>query len=999
MHRRPPATACFAFPLAVALALIPALPVQAQGEPGRPGFRPIANAFARDAVTYDELVERAKDQPYVRHELIVALSLDTPKRHAADRLRSFDWRGLLGSHGVRLIAPLTAVERDGSRSVALAHLSLPEGLDVFTAMRSLQGNADVLWASPNFYQDGDPRDFVPNDPDYASQYHHPLMKNDLAWNVTLGSATVTIAVTDDGAPLTHTDLAPNLWVNPGEIPGNAVDDDGNGYVDDVNGWDFVSNNNDPNPNLASDTHGTLVTGVAAARTHNAIGVAGVSGRSRFMPLQFAASNQPWTSTNINAAFHYAVDMGAKIINTSYTLDGWVGNAVVTAALQYVHDAGVLHFSSGGNDNVANPVRQAFTQTLFVTNTTATDVKHSTSNYGSGMDIAAPGVSIRSTEGANGYGQSSGTSMASPNAAGAAALNWSMNPTWNSYQVACKLLASADNIDAQNPAYAGLLGSGRVNSWAALIDSLIAPRVKHLTSVPAESGNVASPDLLSFSVAFTQVMDRTTSSNIANYELLGAGPNGTFGDGDDVVQPLTMLVPYMLGENQLRFTIDNAPLACGAYRLTVRSGGVRNPFSTALDGNGDGAAGDHFVRTFQVTDIVHYVDSDMDGYGFGPGLATCPAPVGYSPVSGDCDDTNASIYPGVAESCNGVDDNCDGVTDFPAVSASTDVPVAIPNGIIAVTSTLSVSGLTGSITSVRVIDLLIHHTVVGQLRATLTAPGGTIITLFDRPGVPATASGCGENHLLATFDDGATLTAADFEATCNASPAIEPPPYAISGTYRPASSFADVLGSSPNGSWTLTVHDAVFSNTGSIRSWNLEVITTDTQTTYYADTDGDGYGDPAGGAVLGCQPGTGAGYVLDNTDCDDGAATTHPGASELCDGADNDCDTAIDEGDVCAVDVGEQDLPERFALKQPPNPFSGKSTIHFALPTKARVKLEVFDIAGRRVAELVNRHVSAGYRSVGFEAVGLAGGVYFCRMTATGDDETSHVQTRKFVLVR
>ena len=1000
MPRARLAATSLAFLLALGSAQLAVPPVQAQAvDPGRPRTppRPIVDAFSRDAVTYDELVEQATVQPYAPGELVVALELDVPKREAANHLRSLDLGRFLAPGGARLIAPLMAVERGASRSVALVHVALPPGLDVFAAMRALRDRPDVLWSSPDFIGTGDAREWVPDDPSYTAQYHHSLMQNHLAWDVTPGSASVRIAITDDGMELTHSDLAPNLWVNPGEVAGNGLDDDGNGYADDVNGWDFSSHNNDPNPNAAGDAHGTHVAGIAGARTNNAVGVAGVAGQCTLMPIQFYGPNG-WTSTMINGAFRYAVDNDAQILVTSYNLDGWVGNAVVAAALQYVHDGGVLHFCSAGNDNAQFPARRVLTQPLFVANTTSTGMKASTSNYGTWVDVSAPGNMILSTVLSNGYGNKSGTSMATPSAAGAAALLWSANPAWNSYQVACALFAGARNLDAQDPSYAGWLGWGRVNSRSALVNPIAAPKVRYIAGLPAEGGEVDASALTGFDVAFSQVMDHASVNDVANWELRGAGPNDAFGDGDDVVQVLSIPTPYRLGTNELRIDIASAPLPCGNYRLTLDSGGLRNPFATALDGNSDGSPGDDHARTFRVTRLA-YVDSDFDGYGAGSLQSVCPVPAGYSLVAGDCDDLRPDAHPGALEFCSGADDDCDGIVDFPPVFASSNVPITISSsGTPTVTSTLTWSGLSGQITEFAVKDLLLRHTNVGDLRVTLTSPGGATFVLFDRPGVPATASGCGENHILATFEDGAALTATQFETTCNPSTPSAPPPYAIAGTYQPVTPLAALLGTNPNGTWTLTVQDLRAVGGGAIEGWGLYVVTTDTYQTWYFDVDRDGYGDPAKGITVNCAPGVG--YVLAGTDCFDEAPGIHPGAPELCDGVDNNCDGVTDGAEVCGVGVDDARLPEAFALDQnQPNPFRGRTTIHLALPTNARVTLEVFDVSGRRVAEVVNRHMDAGRHSVEFDASRLRGGLYFYRMRAAGEDGRAFAQIRRFMLVR
>ncbi|MCC6722991.1 MAG: proprotein convertase P-domain-containing protein [Saprospiraceae bacterium] len=153
------------------------------------------------------------------------------------------------------------------------------------------------------------------------------------------------------------------------------------------------------------------------------------------------------------------------------------------------------------------------------------------------------------------------------------------------------------------------------------------------------------------------------------------------------------------------------------------------------------------------------------------------------------------------------------------------PVTIStSGTPTITSTITVSGVNGNILAVKLKDLKIYHTYIGDVKATLTSPSGAVFSLFDRPGVPASTYGCDQYHLLATFDNAATLTAAQLESTCNASSAPIPPPYAINGTYQPVTSFATLINTSPNGTWTLTVQDLEAGDGGSLQSWGLEIST-------------------------------------------------------------------------------------------------------------------------------------------------------------------------------
>ena len=558
----------------------------------------ISDAFTMHAVTPEDMIERAKYHPYMRGEIVIAVEVEASKAEAISQIQEYDWSQFFGNKKVMPIAYLMTKQQTAFKSVSLVHLSIAKDMDVFEAMQILEGNPDILWSSPNFYFEGDPREIVPNDPSYGSQYHHPLMQNDLAWDFTYGNADIMLGITDDGVEVTHSDLNTNIWVNPGEIAGNGIDDDDNGYIDDVNGWDFASGNNDPNPNSLSDDHGTHVSGICAGRTDNSIGIAGVSGHSTILPLQFYGVGS-WTAAVCNAAFTYAADNGANIVNTSYNINGWVGDPVFTAGFQYMHDNGVLHFNSAGNGSELNPARQAFHQTLLTVNTNASDIKSGSSNWGTGMDISAPGSDIYSTVTNNGYNYKSGTSMAAPNAAGAAALIWSANPGWNSYQVAAQLLATADDIDAVNPSFAGLLGAGRVNTYTAMSTTIGPPILKSTEGMPDEGSTVPPDEVDEFIVAFSQIMDPATVNNIANFELIGAGPDNTFGTGDDVSYTLSTSTTYMLGTNYLTFEVSGPPFIDGLHRIRLVSGGLTNPFGTSLDGDENGTGGDDFIRNFTI----------------------------------------------------------------------------------------------------------------------------------------------------------------------------------------------------------------------------------------------------------------------------------------------------------------------------------------------------------------------------------------------------------------
>ncbi len=557
----------------------------------------VPDAFSFDAVSVEDVTRRAATEPFVPGELIVAKQISSAKSTANQILSAIDWSTATGVDAATSIRTLMTVEQSAQQSVSLVHLDLGAGTDIMAAMRHLDDDPSVLWSSPNFvFAGADPRDLIPNDPQFGAQYHHVRMDNINAWDISLGNPDIVVGITDDGTDLQHEDLSAAIWQNPGEIPGDGIDNDGNGYIDDVNGYNFLNNNNNPDA-LPGDNHGTHVSGIVAATINNSIGTVGTAAGSTVLPLKWYDGGT-WTAAIIAETFTYAADNGVDIVNTSYNMDSWANDAVVHAAFDYMYDAGVLHFNSAGNGSALNPPRQVFVESLLVASTESSDAKSGFSNYGVGVDIAAPGGSILSTTPNNTYSVFSGTSMASPNAAAVAALIWSANPTWSREQVAAQLLATADNIDAQNPSFVGLLGAGRANSFNALSQTIAPPTVKSLTGLPADGG-ILSTSLTGFDVSFSQIMDPASVNTPSNYELRNAGFDGIFNTSDDDLVLLSLADTYKIGSNSVHVDISASSLGFGEYRLSLLSGGLQNPFGTPLDGDGNGGGADNFVSHFTV----------------------------------------------------------------------------------------------------------------------------------------------------------------------------------------------------------------------------------------------------------------------------------------------------------------------------------------------------------------------------------------------------------------
>ncbi|NUM50971.1 MAG: S8 family serine peptidase [Flavobacteriales bacterium] len=310
--------------------------------------------------------------------------------------------------------------------------------------------------------------WTPNDPQFVSnQWGLVQISSQLAWNISLGNAAITVATVDNAVQTNHADLQNAMWVNPGEIAGNGIDDDGNGYIDDINGFDVADNDNNPNPPSTQFSHGTHVAGITGASTNNGVGVASIGAGISIIGVKATGNNDNSNSiTNGYAGITYAAAAGARVINCS-----WGGTGFSQTAQNIINSAwnsGSIIVAAAGNDNVSTLFYPAaYNNVISVASTTTNDVKSSFSNYGAWVDVSAPGSTIMSTTPFGNYANMSGTSMASPMVAGLLGLMLSHYPTMANNDVITCLLSTCKNINTQNPNYIGLLGAGRIDAYAAL----------------------------------------------------------------------------------------------------------------------------------------------------------------------------------------------------------------------------------------------------------------------------------------------------------------------------------------------------------------------------------------------------------------------------------------------------------------------------------------------------------------------------------------------------
>ena len=340
----------------------------------------------------------------------------------------------------------------------------------------------------NYVRQTQASEIIPNDPRFEEQWNLSLIDMPGAWAIEKGNPEVIIAVVDTGFDYTHEDLASQTWINVDEIPNNGIDDDNNGYIDDVHGWDFSqkpssdgnenSQNGDNDP-IDESGHGTHVAGIIGAAVDNDVGIAGIAWNCKLMPIR-GAGVAGIRDNRSASAIVYAVDNGARVINMSW--GGRERSFVLRDVVDYAYARGVLMVAASGNESKGDSIFPAgYRKVISVAATEQHKQKFYQSNFGASIDIGAPGNVILSTHINNRYRTLSGTSMATAHVSGVAALIISKRPSLTHEEVRQILLSTTDPI-TESPE---LVGAGNLNAARALMAS--SSLRAHILSPETHSG--------------------------------------------------------------------------------------------------------------------------------------------------------------------------------------------------------------------------------------------------------------------------------------------------------------------------------------------------------------------------------------------------------------------------------------------------------------------------------------------------------------------------------
>ncbi len=498
----------------------------------------------------------------------------------------------------------------------LHEVPLPAGMTVEQALAIFQGDDRVLYAQPNYRVHVT---LTPNDARFTEQYAlnntgqtggTPDADIDApeAWDTYTGNPNTIVAVIDTGVDYNHPDLKANMWTNAGEIPGNGVDDDQNGYVDDIHGYNFVSNTGDPMDDYG---HGTHVAGTIGAVSNNGEGVAGIAWDVKIMAVKFLDSSGSGTLTGAIDALNYAVTNGATISNNSWGGGGYyqpLKDAIASAALKdHIFIAAAGNDTNNNDSNPSYPASYDLANIISVAATDHNDELAYFSNFGAlSVDLGAPGVDILSTvptsgplSDPSGYKKLSGTSMATPHVTGVVALVRGLHPDWTYSQVISQVLNTVDLI----PSLDGkTLTGGRLNAAGAVTGTpppdTTGPRV--VASSP--NGSVTGP-VSSLRVTFNERIDTATFTlaDIASF----TGPGGDLTATD---------VQVVAGSLDRQFDITfAAQSALGDYQLVLgpdiadAAGNLMNQDRDTLNGE---PTQDQYSAKFTIAEILTFSSTDV-----------------------------------------------------------------------------------------------------------------------------------------------------------------------------------------------------------------------------------------------------------------------------------------------------------------------------------------------------------------------------------------------------
>ena len=910
--------------------------------------------------------------------------------------------------------------------------------------------------------------YLPDDPGISGQQWYLRNMNlgggDIravgGWNETLGDSNIIICILDSGVDWHHPDLGGDhpdkvngaIWTNWDEYYGTpGVDDDGNGKTDDIRGWDFVSvspsqawpgedaltADNDP---MDFGSHGTYCAGMAAGITNNGTGIAGAAPGCKIMAVRcgwLTNTGQGVVRMDFaSAGMVYAAVNGANIINCS-----WGNTSGMISAVNAAQNAGALVVTSAGNDDDDIPdYMSTMSGVLSVAATDDSDAKASFSDYGSWVDLAAPGVAIYTTAylpdtDSHTYASVQGTSFSSPIACGAAALIWSAHPGWGWTIIHSVLVSSCDNIDAQNPGYIGLLGAGRINLQKALGDNV--------QQYPAEYPTLF--DAINCASAEDTVKVEGTAALSTGVTIDGRGIK--FFGGYDAgyitrdVEASPTVITGNLGISALRFSGDvGLDTEVDGFRITggggVLVGGI--PYFARYGGGIHLNGHSPTLRNLDLTGNTVGDDSNL-GCGGGISMNGCSPLLENVSVHGNSGILGAGVF---VYNSSPTLIGCD-ISDNIIVTTNLSNP-PLGGGIQALDSDLTmtdcvVSGhlelqdgggmyLGGYNSSSNLVmnGGEISGNSVTANGAGLYMNGGTLdmtgvaidanikspmAAFMHGGGIYATAASVTLDSLIVTGNEAHVGAGIDLTSCPDAVVMNSVMTGNIAQFWGGGLNFQDIsTGSITHNTFSgndatatggggiyvnlaspVVTHNISAFNTGGATNGNGMAFVTAPSSISCNDVFGNANADYTG---IADPTGTNGNISLDPLFCNSGSGnfslTTESPCASANSGGCGLIGALTDGCGVSPVGEGEIGVPMAFIVDQNyPNPFNPSTTIRFALPASGRTRVAIFDVAGHHIKTLLDEELPAQTHQVVWTGDddggrGVAAGVYFYMVTNGGD---------------
>jgi len=928
--------------------------------------------------------------------------------------------------------PANAEIRDLSRFYIV---EFPLDVDLHEVARAYTENSNVATAEPYYVRRCD---YTPNDPMFPQQWALDITDAETAYDYCQGSDSVIVGLVDTGIDTAHVDLRDNLWVNPGEdLNGNGmiepsewnrIDDDQNGYIDDFWGWNVWQNNNNVQDPPGAG-HGTACAGCASAVTDNGLGISSLGWKAKIM----TAKAGDWQYIYASAAgINYLANNGANVISLSY--GGSYYSALEAAAVSNAWQQGAIIVASAGND--AAPYLHypaAYNDVVAVTATDPNDQLCSFANYGTWIDVCAPGELILTTIPGSNYTICDGTSFSAPIVGGLACLVWAARPDFTNSEVLEQIYSTCVNIDSLNPGYGGLLGHGRIDAGAAI--SGLYPQLNYTEQAiddsagnangrpdPGEIVNLlltlqnSSPDVNAVGVVVNLTCsdpDIDILQNTSNFGDIPAGSSAnnhsspiTFavdssamphevililtlteaGTGltlmDEIVQmigrPEIVVIDDDGGANyQLWYDLDLDSLNLAHDIWHVSSQGEipqaeiqlyptavwhTSNSDSPLSGTEQEIIAAYLANGGKLFLTGEDIDEQLAGTTFYANVLRCrslsqPGSPQLSGVPGDPISNGTNL---ILAGAGGAQNNLSPSSIAPVPGAfqvytynNTGLGAAIrwtnSNGAI-VYFAFCFEAASGIASTSRQVVL---SNVLDWFASIATSPLQILLAPYGAPIVIPASGGAFNYNIMATND---STGAAIFQAWCDVTlpngspygPVLGP----VNITLPAGGSIArdrtqNVPGNAPAGQYSYNAYLGTYPSVIlSQDSFNFTKLGT--------------------GDLSARTPSEGL------------------GAGEW-----------TNTGESFKEEVAVEAMPDGYALSRPhPNPFNPTTILRFELRTAILVRLSVYDLSGRRVAELINGWREAGSHQVTFDGLGMASGVYVVRLDAGGQQAS-----QKMVLMK